>query len=272
MPKTCNFGGIHGVYERYTSANKGSLLDKNMLITLCGENQSTCAHILGHLLLVETGNNLDKAKGLCTIFPKKNEQLSDCLQGVYMEYMIGSNLFVHGLISEERRTNWYKLFDEFEKLCRSATGEEARACWGVIIHPATPHFNNDPERILAFCNTAQTQGAAAYCRRYTIAQTSIVLDFDFPKFRAICDSRQPDDPLFRADCYTTLIKTATANLSAKEQKKIVDFCASLSEMDQARCLQIVRDSFTRLSVDKNHAETVCSYISSKFTSVCIHAD
>jgi hypothetical protein len=271
VPKTCNFGAIHGIFERYTRNNKGSFLDKKTLQAICSEKQSACIHIIGHLLVVETGNNLEQSKELCSSFPITNENRSDCLQGVYMEHMIGPNLYTHGLISEERRKNWALHIDEFERLCRKENGEQATACWGIISIAANSYYQKDAQKILEFCSTAQTVEAASYCRRVAVGITSSSWANDLKDYN-VCDLPQPNDPTFKKDCLVVFVNTILANISAKDSKKVVDFCSSLSPSEKLICFQTINNSFSRLSVNEQHKNTVCSYVTEDYKAICLGND
>jgi hypothetical protein len=271
IPKTCNFGAIHGVIERYSGINKGSLLDKKLLQSLCSKEQGACIHIVGHLLLVETGNDLEQSKELCSSFSTNNENRSDCLQGVYMEHMVGSNLLNHGLISKERRENWFSYINEFEDLCRAQTGERSVACWGVISLAANYYFDKNMEEILQFCSSAQNEEAASYCRRVAVGVTGIEWEQNLSDYNA-CDLPQPNDPTFKKDCIVILVNTLMASVSAENSKRVVDFCTSLPNSEQEICFQTINNSFARLSVNNQFRKTVCGYFKNQYYSSCMNAD
>jgi hypothetical protein len=267
IPKTCNFGAIHGIFERYTSTNKVSLFDKKTLLELCNPKQSACIHILGHLLVVETGNNLEQSKEFCSSFPTTNENRSDCLQGAYMEHMIGPNLFNHGLITAERRNNWALRIDDFEKLCRAQNGENAVACWGIISMAANLYYNKDFQKIFEFCSTAQANEAAAYCRRVAVGITSSTWTRNLNEYDA-CDLLQPNDPTFKKDCLVIQVNSTMANISAKNTKRVADFCSSLPIAEKTICFQTIDSSIKRLSFTQSQKEQVCKNIPMEYKNIC----
>lgn len=230
---SCTYGALHGIIEEYVARLPDKTLSKDIVPTICGsEPRADCNHIIGHLVLVETKGNIDNALDICRIFQDKHQR-NFCLTGVFMEHSTASNLIAHGYATEEF-LNWPARVGDLEKLCRSYDGEEAAACWEEIVHAALVKFNNDPERIFSFCNTAQTNDAAKRCKRHAIGIMIVARGFDFGSLRYMCKIKQSNDPSFENECYAYLAGSVLFTVP-RQAKNIAIFCNSLDDNLKVDC-------------------------------------
>jgi hypothetical protein len=264
IPSLCNYGSIHGLIERY--GKHGGVLDEKTLPGICGNKPSSvCIHGVGHVLTVVNDDNIEKAKKLCSSF--SNEY--DCLSGVYMEHMRGITLLAHGLITNDEKNNRHLRIHEYANLCNKATGDAAVACWSAIAIPSNKYFLSDPQKMLDFCNNALDIHAANMCRRNSVAITITVGNFEFPRFKYICDIKQPKDKNFKRDCYIVMVYTAVMfSTTPKDNYPIIDFCLALSSDYKILCLQTINSSFSSIDASKEYKDTVCNKFPSEYLDIC----
>lgn len=236
---TCSYGAPHGVIEEHLSVS-GQRMTEEFIPQICGlQPRADCNHIVGHLVLVETEADVDKALELCDVF-KDNIQNEFCLTGVFMEYQTAINLIVHGYAPESWK-NWPARVPELEKMCRSYGGKNAVACWEEIVHAALVKFKNDPERIFNFCDSAPIADAATKCRRHSIGIMATATNFDLESMKPICKIKQSVNPGFEADCYIQLIASAMSTLpNFGEQAS--RFCNGLNKEFVGNCLNYIKGS------------------------------
>ena len=233
---TCSYGAPHGVIEEHLSTS-GQRMTKEFIPQICGpQPRADCNHIVGHLLLVETEANVDKALVLCDVF-KDDRQNEFCLLGVFMEYQTALNLINHGYAPESWK-NWPARLPELEKMCRSYDGKNAIACWEEIVHVALMKFKNDPEKIFNFCDLSPIADAAIKCRRHSIGIMATAKKFDLESMKPICKIMQQVNLDFEADCYIQLVASAMSTLPDFSERAY-RFCNGLDEEFTGKCSNYV---------------------------------
>ena len=233
---SCSYGAPHGVIEEHLSTS-GQRLTKEFIPQICGpQPRADCNHIVGHLVLVETEADVDKALELCEVF-KDDRQNEFCLLGVFMEYQTALNLITHGYAPESWK-NWPARVPELEKMCRSYDGKNAIACWEEIVHAALMKFKNESEKIFNFCDSAPIAGAAIKCRRHSIGIMATAKNFDLESIKPICKIKQSVNPDFEADCYIQLVASAMSTLPDFSERAY-RFCNGLDGEFSGKCSNYV---------------------------------
>lgn len=269
---TCVYGGIHGILEQYIYDLPEGNLTKEVIPNICKANPSpACIHAVGHLTTVEAQDDLDKAIELCSAFPKAKRKRHYCLTGTFMEHMIAENLVEHGYYPQSRRKNWYRLIDDFEKLCRSYNGENATACWTEIVHASAIKFRGNPKKIFDFCNAFHVQEGAKRCKRHAITEIISKHDYNISSIKYMCAIEQPNDPSFERDCYVNLVALKFFHISPKEAVDIIDFCLSLDSKFHNSCFSQMGKMFRKLSVSKDEIFEICQNVPVKFKSKCMES-
>jgi hypothetical protein len=266
MSPECSYGGIHGIIEQF-SAVTGRALGDEELRTVCDKNPNwACYHAIGHVILVQEKNNLSDAASLCSIYNERMSKMS-CLNGVFMEHMIGQNLAEHGFVTFERRKFFYEHLEEFEKLCLSQSGDNARACWTEIIHAAAARYKGSAREIYAVCDKAQTKEAAMSCRRHAVAEILPMEQFEPMNAKEACLITMKNDPTFEEDCYLMLASVAMSNAPDKIES-VIGFCSSLNSEYQKGCFERIESAIALLkSKAPTKASSVCQRVP-EATSVC----
>lgn len=235
LPQACSYGAIHGVIEKYLATLPQGRLTREVIPTICGQEPiADCNHIVGHLILVETGADIPAALKLCGVFPEER-QLDFCATGVFMEHSTALNLIAHKLAPESWK-NWPARVPEIVSLCRSQTDDRfIAACWEESVHAALEKFYYEPQRIFDYCGQAPIADAHLRCRRHAIGIMAAHINFDLEKARSICGVPQPD-AAFEEECYGHV----TASLMATDPAagiRVDEFCRTLPASYQSTCLR-----------------------------------
>lgn len=268
LPTVCSYGAPHGVIEGYVASLPNHSLSKEVIPTICGEvPRADCNHIVGHLILVETEADLDKALDLCDLF-KDVTQTNHCISGVFMEYQTAINLIDHRLVPESWQ-NWPARVDDLEKVCRSYNGARAEGCWEEIVHAALAKFNNDPKKIFDFCSSAQVPEGSKRCKRHSIGIIGASVNFDLFKMKLMCSIPQKDDPDFERDCYTASVSSALSTIpSALPQA--VSFCSSLKNEFKQDCFSMIGAmNFSGSREQNSNQVNACKKAPSEFRNFCL---
>lgn len=234
---SCSYGAPHGVLESYVLTLPEKSLKRDIIPTICGQTpRADCNHIIGHLLLVQTEAEVDKALNLCEVFTD-SRQNSYCISGVFMEYQTAINLVAHDLVPESW-LNWPPRLGELERLCRSYNGKLGEGCWEEIVHVALVKFNNDPKRIFDFCSTAPMPNGVKRCKYHSIGIIGASRNFDLASLKSICSIPQKDDPNFEQECYPALIASSLSTIPSAVPEAI-SFCNSLNSQFQQSCFSMI---------------------------------
>lgn len=241
LPPGCNYGAIHGVMESHVASLPDGLTPE-IIPTLCSAEPNTtrrgsCNHIVGHLLLVETEVDIDKALRLCDVFKNELFQQDRCYTGVFMEYETALNLVSHGL-ADRSWLNWPARLDELEKVCRSYNGLAAKACWQKITHVALVKFRNDPKTIYEFCDTAGIPEATRSCKNNALGIMVVSMRYDFEKTRTLCEVLRKNELELTEFCYTYLVLSALSNFP-EAVDEAAGFCGSLEQEFRQPCFATI---------------------------------
>lgn len=267
MPSICNYGAIHGVLESYIGSLPDKSLKKDVIPTICGDRpRADCNHIVGHLLLVETDADVNKALDLCEVLKEVPEN-SFCISGVFMEYQTALNLVTHKLVPESW-LNWPVRLGELEKLCRSYDGKYAEGCWEEIVHVALVKFNNDPKKIFDFCSTAQVPNGANRCKRHSIGIMGASKNFNLKALKSVCSFPQQDNPNFQKECYPALISSSLSTIP-KAVPEAVAFCASLDNEFKQSCFSMVGVMGLSNQIIKNQLPSACRSVPDDLQKYCL---
>lgn len=239
VSRNCGYGAMHGIMENYVATLPGGTFTAERVRTLCGEEPfSECTHILGHLVLVETGINVDESLELCRVFKGLPRQVENCYNGVFMEYQSSQNLIEHGLV-DESWLDWPSRIDDIEAMCRSyGEGLEAVACWTMIAHAAGMTYNNNAQEVFAFCDTAPVEEGRRGCKRHAIGIFTAAAAYDLEKMKAVCLTPQPSDPEFVSDCYIRLAMTSLSTFPSKKDE-VRAYCLDIPSIYREECLKQV---------------------------------
>jgi hypothetical protein len=266
---TCSWGEQMGIIERYVENIPGGKLRDEDIAKMCEPSPGVeCNHALGHMLLVETRDDIDKALELCSSL-KDDKQQAVCSSGVFMERVIGSNLFEHG-ISEGYR-NWRIRMSDHEAVCKRYAGDPLlqAACWRILSIPAQYYFDADPRKIFDFCNTAPSREAAWSCKMHMMAEIGSTLKIgnDLNKLKAFCrlDQSEPD---FEEECYKYLVIIKINSSPLENANDTVRFCAGVPDAQQEACFWGIGHGLYEAKATQEEKQTFCANAPQKYKSLC----
>ncbi|MSR87668.1 MAG: hypothetical protein EXS69_00650 [Candidatus Zambryskibacteria bacterium] len=234
-PQGCSYGASHGALEVHASTFPDGKLPKSEIASVCNNpDTNNCTHILGHLLLIINENDIPESLKDCEKLPHNDFGKFECLTGVFMERITAFNLVEHGLATRES-LNWVPRVPELEALCREQMGVHSIACWKEIVHVALIKFNNNPQKIVDFCETAPDEEGARECINHSLGIMAGSYSFELGKMKPICEARAAA-PDFKSRCYVQLVG-ATLSTIPQEKSEAVKFCKSIDSVYQEACFK-----------------------------------
>ncbi len=244
----CNWGALHGIVEQYVAENKK--LDDVTIKTLCG-GEGACNHGIGHMLLVQTNNDIPKALDICTVLATQMERHM-CMTGIFMERMTLQNLVDKENDSSSRRQKyWQNRLSEFQQLCETFQGAEHSACWEEVARPAAANFNMEPQKALNICNNSSTQDGARYCRRRAVSEIISRKKLDMKGMKYICESAPDYDSNFPRDCYLRIAHLAYVSLPESRRNEISAYCREIPVLFTRACDDLVAGASLTDSISEN---------------------
>lgn len=269
-PYACNYGFIHGIAEARSLVDKSFVLNAKTVPLLCKEFsekmntqnlEQTCAHIMGHVLLVEKDGSIPKAISICDDTPKPMQR--ECFAGIFMENFTRNNLVAHGIAE-------YIPWDDAavaaqEKICRSYSGEHAFSCWQEISHMYNNRTPEQPEKVYTQCNTAKEETFINGCYIHganTLAQWK---DADKAYLARLCSPYMNDQVMYPS-CLNTLLRSliyADTSLT----KRAMLLCEVAPKMHEKTCYSILTNALKKRAstTEQNYW---CTQIPNDYQSFC----
>lgn len=265
----CAYGEQMGIIERYVQAMPDGKFTKEFVPEICGDHpRASCNHMVGHMVLLQTKNDIPKAIDYCHSL-KTGAQQSLCFAGMFMERVISTNLVEHEIVPKSW-ANWpARIFDN-EKLCRSYEGELANTCWRVLGHAAYYHFNKEPKAIFAFCNSAKSQRASQECKLYAVNEFIGSNGFSFQMVKNICSLDRKHDQQFESLCYNRMAFLKINALGREKTGDTVAFCSHLGSQFQASCFQSISYSLKSTQATESQIKKFCLPVPQQYKNLCEH--
>lgn len=268
LPKVCSYGASHGLLEQYSSVlhkNNESLISGAVMNKICENQTTSCGHVLGHIVLVETKADVPNAITSCHNL--KEEYYKWCLNGAFMEYVYPQALVQHGLV-ENSRINTAGRLTEFSEFCNSFKDNVvSTVCWGEISRGAIATYGENWESILSFCDTAPLATAEKKCKDRVIESLVVSRNFEIIPLKLLCQSYK-SDPDFEKNCYIRLISGKLENDLILENDKSADFCKSLTLEFQESCFRQIGSSLSKRNLRNKTVDIVCKPAPLEFKDDC----
>lgn len=225
-PYMCFTGFIHGAVEGKKGSDSQLVLKKPLIEKMCRDivdatnqkNPYPCGHGLGHIILVEQEADLNKSIQIC-------KSLSDgirrgCLDGLFMEFLLKTNLTEHGLVWPQEITPAY--VQKMETTCANYQGKIAESCWREMSQGYYMIHGPDLLKLKNNCQKGVVKEniMACYFRSFNFAL--IDNNFDHSQLSQLCTDylNNPDDIY---NCYDWAI-TGLILTSPKYIPMINDLC------------------------------------------------
>jgi hypothetical protein len=264
MSSECSYGAHMGMIERYASSNGGEL-DKNAVKSIC-DDSGGCNHGIGHVALVVTDNNIEKALDLCSVLPNNKEQRHWCYSGVFMERRTMQNLAEHIKVETERLNNWALYLDEFIEECKAYQGEVYIGCWTGLSLPASINFKGDPDKIYKLCNSATSREGANKCRREAVNYIIERKVNDLVSQDYLCDLGPSYDPDFARDCHNQIVHFGITNLKEKDFGLMISYCSKINNKYRSSCFSDIHNALHFIKVDP---AKICNSAPSEYRKLCL---
>ncbi len=241
-PQACLGGFFHGIFEARMRLDPTFEIAGNQIPSICGNLTSTyslgsCAHALGHLILVEAGGDVTKAVENCR--GATSEFSAMCFGGVFMEYTVKGNLQAHDL---GKQVSWdINLAQETEKLCRSYAGEPAMACWGELGHVYAAINDDKAPMAFSLCEEAPSLEARKNCYMMAIEKIAVTAKND-DQLVGLCDPYSKTDSGIFQECIQRVVTTLLKS-SVEYAKRAENFCANLKSFNRT-CFDAIAQELT----------------------------
>lgn len=266
-PSTCGYGEQMGIIERYIYRLPKGTLDQSSMPELCGPNpKADCNHGVGHIALVLSKNNLERATKLCESLD--TSQKSTCFDGMMMERFIGENLREHKIIPQNT-SNWSTKIPDDKKFCGQFSGPLLLACWQEIAHPAYYYFNRNPKKIFNFCNEAPTPDATLKCMKHSLILIAGGLNYDLTALKDTCQTGKAITISFEKDCYRTLAAIKLNFTSLDKANDLILFCTNAPPAYQPTCFNTIGPTLKSLHTPFNQIQSFCAKAPREYRKTCV---
>ncbi len=271
LPKinqTCNYGAQHGIVEAYIGTLPEGKITNENIISVCGDNPiNDCNHIVGHIVLVSFGGDIDEALNTCKVFTQ-TLQNHYCNQGVFMENITALNLIDHKIVTE-KYLDWSARLDEMELMCKKYSDPIAMACWEEITHAAVVKYSQEPNKVFDLCNESPSTEGRNKCKTHAIGILTASYGFDLNKMSKLCKIPQALDPEFENQCYANIVGSTLSTVPEK-LSQTVDFCDSLENNDFAsKCFAMIYTMSNSGLFSGDSVKKTCSEKNRKYGDLCL---
>ncbi len=232
----CTGGFIMGVMEGHKLSDKNFTFDADSLSFICSKmvektggvsDDQTCAHTMGHLLLVEKEGDVSSAILVCDKVNKEYQY--ECAAGVFMENLYRRNLFDHG-VGESFAWNKETLLVQ-EKLCSSYGDLSAKACWRELSHMYVV-LEKEPQKILQSCSKAGAENFQDACYLHAVGVMTL-LSSSSTSLEGFCVPYS-DNAAKLSSCVDA-VAGALLDSSSKLARKAAEFCRKYKGISSPNC-------------------------------------
>lgn len=267
-PNICNYGFIHGIIEGKTQVDPTFELSPATIPSFCaamlekkaerGVDQ-TCSHIVGHVLLVQTKGDVDKAIKICLGIPLTLQK--ECASGIFMENFTRENLVAHGIAEA---VPWDDVtISTTEELCNQYEKEIAAGCWQEISHLYNHRAQKDSKLVLKDCMKAPQMALRQSCYLHSVATAIQNPQATKDYYNKLCSVF--DDRSFETQCHYTAVK-ALLNSSVQPSKNAITYCSSLSS-EAEECFRIIH-YYLNERLSKDLLTDYCSNADRRYRQLC----
>ncbi len=240
-PDACSGGYLHGVLEARYKIDDAFVLDAKTVPQICAltirnnkdARDGNCAHIMGHLLLVETGAHIDEAIKICAALPKKMQ--FECHSGVFMENETRGNLVAHKIA---KHLPWNKeTVAEQERICGKYTGAAYLGCWRELSHMIASVFQDDPNLLYQRCSKGKSQESIDECYEHGLSIISHTSHFRNETSALFCQPYIVDDEKYWG-CVNRVIGSLIKS-TPEFSTRAIGYCKTMPTSDLSSCYESV---------------------------------
>jgi hypothetical protein len=268
-PAMCTGGFLHGVLETHMATHPDFIIDEKSISHICRDiltdsaggwfAERSCAHNLGHLMLIQEENNISETVKSCNNIVDHEFQY-DCLSGAFMERLTAENLIAHDLTAS--KPAWNEAFARnTEKVCSGYSGPAERACWNELSYIYTSVSNYDPQRLYANCQRAPSKETRDECYIYGAGNLVNSGRFKPENLMKLCHQFAEKDPLFERCMLQTigsLLTSTTDNL-----EKTLNICVRTYAGYKNQCYAQILTILARNKAPQRLTQEACSQMPDK---------
>jgi len=269
----CGGGFIHGIMEGVSFEEAQFTSMSQFIVQACaskdgtvdraeGLRESSCAHIGGHLALVESNMILNEALSICSGVLQRMQY--DCYSGAFMETYTRENLAVHGLAElipwdEEAAA-------KLQQHCRAASGAAAKACWGEVPQLYIRIAGYDPPYAYQLCSQRVPSEYLDFC--YAKSSGLLIVDpaFDRAKTPLVCNPFFDDSERI-SKCIAAVISWLMLS-STELTPTAVSFCASIVDAFRETCYQEIGFHLNTSHITVAERKRLCANALKLFRFAC----
>lgn len=269
----CNYGFIHGALEGRMRIDPAFSINELAINEVCKIAKTStieradrgCAHVMGHLVLIETGGEIPLAVAMCQ---KAKENLQEpCLQGVFMENITRFNLILHTGVKALPKND--ATISEIEALCNSYSGVPQAACWAEIsslYHELNPR---QPEKVFRLCSRASTSKLRDKCYLYYIDSFVAQMEsLDNNYLTSICNPYIGSEDNLYTRCMKELVRKWIGS-STTFTDEAIHYCSLHPQVFHEGCFSRIGELLSQ-RVSKNTQDSLCRSSPDEYQKFCIN--
>ncbi|MBI2442586.1 MAG: hypothetical protein HYV40_01600 [Candidatus Levybacteria bacterium] len=272
-PYSCNYGFIHGIVEARSMVDKTFVLSAQTIPELCSEFskhtktqglEETCAHIMGHVLLVNKEGDIDDAVTVCKNVPSRMQR--ECFAGSFMESYTRTNLVAHGIAEYVPWND--ETIQKQETLCKSYTDLPAFSCWQEISHMYNSRTRYQPEAVFAQCQVAGEERLIDSCYLHAVNELTQNNNADDAYLSKLCMPYDQKPPQYQT-CMNTIIRSLIYDKTALAERAL-QFCTVVNTQHARTCFQIIGGALERRATQEEK-QLWCGKAPEEYREICKNA-
>jgi len=270
---SCGAGFFHGILEAHAGDNPDFEINSDTIEEICVNGtmdfkSRTCAHIFGHLALIEWYGNVDEALPICRGL--RQELAQECGTGVFMEDSFQPGLFEHGMVPQLPVRDKARL-DRQKARCFNYSHTEGRACWTDLAEIFVEYNNYEPAPAYKECYSAPTKPEGDACYFKAVILMAVSPAYDQPgKMVAPCKFFQDEEAKYN-HCVNFMI-SSLMYYSPKFANRGIELCANIPKKSQAGCFEELGQLLKQRVSAVADREDLCRGTPAEFMDVCVLAN
>ncbi|MBI4084512.1 MAG: hypothetical protein HY431_01260 [Candidatus Levybacteria bacterium] len=269
-PNFCTGGFMHGILEKHMQVDQKFALTADQFPVICSivkeQGVLSCNHILGHLLLVETGGDIDYALSVCKNVVD-NAARYECMSGVFMENLTRLNLIDHKLA---KPLPWnVENTKKIEALCLQHSGEQAEACWKEISYMYISMSNEDPAGLYEKCYGLSQKNFREACYIYGAGNMVVFSDFKASDLPRVCEPFIEKDWGMYDKCLGQITGSMMAS-SPEFRDNVISVCASAARGSNSYCFRQIAYRLKRANLPDKQKRDYCQNAPVDYKEDCIN--
>lgn len=270
---TCGGGFLHGILVAHVGDDPDFKITSDFINETCrkkekGEiefSERTCAHILGHLILLDTDRKIDPALPICE---KTDSAFSlECYNGIFMEESFKLILVDHGLAELPVRDE--KRMITQEKRCFKYSGLAGVACWVDMAEIFAEFYHYDAAKTYESCNRAPEERARSQC--YLKAVILMAVSPNHTTKETLLSECAPYNGIDQLYTHCThFIISSLMHFSPKFADRGIKLCSNIEEHFRESCFKDLGEQLTMNISSRSERKHYCTGTPEKYQDLCLN--